>query len=869
MNKTSEIYNCLKELTYLISGNDIYNNIKLGFTTSEIAKKMNIGRSGVSRYLNRLVKEEKVIKVLGRPVLYSSKSVMEDICDVKFKKCVFLNSDDLISSLNSTEYDKLIENNSPQKNKGRIFSELIGSESSLNKQVKQAKAAILYPPKGLHTLLLGETGTGKTLFAEIMYRYAIEVGRLSEESPFIIFNCADYAGNPQLLLSHLFGYVKGAFTGANKDKKGLIDSADGGILFLDEVHRLPPEGQEMFFSIMDRGTFRRLGESHNTHKANVLILAATTESIDNTILKTFRRRIPCIIKFPNLAERDLDDRMKLIYNFFNIEAKNIKHPIRVSTEVLKLLLAYNCPGNIGQLRNDIQLICANAFSEFIISGKKYVDVKLSQLTDRFKEGIFTFNKDRKEIVKNFDLNSLNQVIFKGFENDSKDGLEKVLMNGKYSMEEDFYENLLRKSTEYFEKGTPVNIIKSNINKEIEKYFESKPYMKRKEKIYEEDILSKIASPEILEVIDSVLTDASGELGYKLDRRIVGALSLHIETLIEKVKSGDRISKPKINLKNVEIDREYKIIEEITNRLEKKINVKIPEEEVVLMAMFLSALKERNKLNYIGILVLCHGNSTASSMADAANTLLGVEHAKAIDMPLDEEVSKIYQKALNTVKKIDMGKGVLLLVDMGSLTTFSDIITDKTGISTKTIRMVSTPMVIEATRKSMLPDMTLDMLVDEVNGMSKYIGKGVTLKENDLNIDSMKDKTNRYIYSNEERLIELLDNVLVFINPTKCYELLKETLFKICSEINSKIDDGLIIKFQFHCAGMLERVLKGETLQYKNFENLKKSKEKLFNVIKESFRVIENSFGITIPDSELCYIVELIDMHYTIFTKPSH
>lgn len=57
-------------------------------------------------------------------------------------------------------------------------------------------------------MLLGETGTGKTLFAEIMYRYAIEVGRLSEESPFIIFNCADYAGNPQLLLSHLFGYVK-------------------------------------------------------------------------------------------------------------------------------------------------------------------------------------------------------------------------------------------------------------------------------------------------------------------------------------------------------------------------------------------------------------------------------------------------------------------------------------------------------------------------------------------------------------------------------------------------------------------------------------------------------------------------------------
>ena len=65
----------------------------------------------------------------------------------------------------------------------------------------------------------------------------------NKDYPFVTFNCADYFNNPQLLLSQLFGHVKGAFTGADTDKIGLVEKANGGILFLDEVHRLPPDGQ--------------------------------------------------------------------------------------------------------------------------------------------------------------------------------------------------------------------------------------------------------------------------------------------------------------------------------------------------------------------------------------------------------------------------------------------------------------------------------------------------------------------------------------------------------------------------------------------------------------------------------------------------
>ena len=131
-----------------------------------------------------------------------------------------------------------------------------------------------------------------------MYKFAKGTNNFKEDCEFIVFNCADYADNPQLLLSQLFGSVKGAYTGATENKKGIIEICDGGILFLDEIHRLPPEGQEILFSILDKGTFRRLGETNTTRKSDIMIIAATTESAESSLLLTFRRRIPMVIEIP-------------------------------------------------------------------------------------------------------------------------------------------------------------------------------------------------------------------------------------------------------------------------------------------------------------------------------------------------------------------------------------------------------------------------------------------------------------------------------------------------------------------------------------------------------------------------------------------
>ncbi|MDD3223548.1 MAG: sigma 54-interacting transcriptional regulator, partial [Clostridium sp.] len=267
MKRIDKIYN------YIISRSKDFKISDLkekgGFESSEISKELEILRNNVSMELNELLRQDKIIKIKTRPVLYIDRECVERLTNNKLEAGP-IEIKDINEILSGEDNKKDTENESP-------LDKLIGAKSSLHNQVEQAKAAILYPPNGLHTLIVGQTGVGKTLFANMMYKHAVYIKKLNEDAPFVVFNCADYYNNPQLLISHLFGHIKGAYTGADSDKAGIVEKADGGILFLDEIHRLPPEGQEMLFYFMDTGRFNRLGETERRRKSCVLIIGATTE----------------------------------------------------------------------------------------------------------------------------------------------------------------------------------------------------------------------------------------------------------------------------------------------------------------------------------------------------------------------------------------------------------------------------------------------------------------------------------------------------------------------------------------------------------------------------------------------------------------
>lgn len=197
MKRIDRIYNYIENNSKKFTKNKLLE-VK-GFSAQEIGEHLEILRSNVSRELNALCRNSKIIKIKNRPVLYFDRKSFEEILSVKLQDGLEEISD--IMEFASSEEVVRNEEQSP-------FNYLIGANTSLKNQIEQAKAALLYPPNGLHTLIIGSTGVGKSLFVNIMYQYSKYIKKLPEDAPFVVFNCADYANNPQLLLSYIFGHIK-------------------------------------------------------------------------------------------------------------------------------------------------------------------------------------------------------------------------------------------------------------------------------------------------------------------------------------------------------------------------------------------------------------------------------------------------------------------------------------------------------------------------------------------------------------------------------------------------------------------------------------------------------------------------------------
>lgn len=298
LSRRERVYLQLAEMTQQITMNRIDHFDFKEYDATGIGKCLNITMNNTCMELNSLVKDGLVVKILGRPVYFFAREELAQVTGVRLPQCIWENYAQFREALNAPEIVQreegfqTVETDAASKAAlGTSFSRFVGADQSLKKCIDQARSAILYPPNGLHTLIIGETGTGKSYFAEAMYDFAVETGMVNKNTKFVIYNCASYSENPQLLLSQLFGYKKGAFTGADRECPGIIDQADGGVLFLDEAHRLSPEGQEKMFLLIDKGIFQRLGETQNYRKAAIRIIAATTEDPQNALLSTFLRRI--------------------------------------------------------------------------------------------------------------------------------------------------------------------------------------------------------------------------------------------------------------------------------------------------------------------------------------------------------------------------------------------------------------------------------------------------------------------------------------------------------------------------------------------------------------------------------------------------
>ncbi|MDM9675444.1 transcriptional regulator DagR [Raoultella planticola] len=648
MRRIEVVLRELERLTQTISRDDLALGTS-AFTAEQIGFNLGLARNSVSKDLNQLWSDGLVIKTRGRPVFFLHRQATQALLDRPLTE-----SEREIGAIS----DLLPDRDLPPVSDP--FTLLIGHDRSLRDAVEKGKAAVLYP-HGLHVLLTGPSGVGKTFFAELMHRYDCEH---TDDSPppLVYFNCAEYANNPELLSSHLFGHRQGAFTGATESKTGLIEQADGGYLLLDEVHRLPYEGQEKLFSLLDKGEYRPLGASGPARSITVRLICATTEPVSSSLLRTFQRRIQVAIDLPGIRQRSLEEQLELIIGFLQRESRKIERSVSIDKTLLLWLLNKPLEGNIGQLKSDIQFLCAQAWASGMAAQH---DVLL--LDGKLADGATNPTQEQRMLVDalfngkpllSIDARTLPQL--------------KSPPGGDGGIEESdlFYSFLTREYVNLRNSNVPPAETLAILKNKLSSIFEYGLYIR------DSGTRSPRYGDQIEERVALLISYVEQILGFSLPENLVNPLRKHLLALIGYVQRG---LIPQLYSSSLILDRckdEYENATQLCRKINDLLNIQCPATEVVWLCLFLKECRHyRQRISAspdCGVILIAHGATTATSMAQYVNRVLERELFCAIDMPFEQSVHDTLD-ALIRLMQARRWQRLILIVDIGSLVHFGSTI----------------------------------------------------------------------------------------------------------------------------------------------------------------------------------------------------
>lgn len=611
------------------------------FTTTRIAADVNVSRSLASQYLNELVRDNLIVKVNTRPVIYLHKSAFERYLQVPLAASEYASMEALLRDAGVDER--------------RDFAKAIGHDLSLSSYVEQLKAAISYPPYGLPVLLVGEPGCGKAFLSHLAFEYGKNAGVLRASSKYARVNCTLYAGAAAGVFQRtVFG---------TSDVPGLTASVDGGVVFLENIDALDASQREFVLSMLDTQGKKA---TNSTQPARFFLSASC--ATDNAQMAALMRAVPVVVSIPPLRERTLEERTEFIRHFLRAQGRRVSANVSISRGALRTLVSASFDDNVDGLRSCIINCCSDAYASAV--GEK------NELT------ILSYNLPAPVLGSRVAQGDDSVLVSCEHTDASDDG----------ALRQRFLEAILSAFESFRDELISFGELLSTATAQVREY---QDYL---------NFECPVLNPRVLsyeQVLNAVFETVGVAHDVDLTRKSVRLLAqclgtqLWCDDVLARWKQEHAVSiQEMLALLSRHLRTTAAITEQIAGETKTALGLELDTlSRLMLMLDVNSTVSDSHSREVVGI-ICCHGYATATSMADAANRILRSHVFDAIDMTYDQQVTDVIRPLRRLIDRYSYCTTVVLLVDMGSLTELVSAVSSITDVDIVTINNVSTGLALE-------------------------------------------------------------------------------------------------------------------------------------------------------------------------------
>lgn len=583
------------------------------FTTAGLSKRLQVSRNLASHYLNDLVRANLVIKAGTRPVYYFSRRDLERLFQTSLPRASYASFDELLQERNVLELHD--------------FERAVGHDLSLASAIEKLKAAVKYPPCGLPVLVSGGKGTGKTLLSRLMCDYGKRTGVLGRDAAAVVVDAAAYAADPEALVRD--------FEGA-EGVGSLVERSQGGLVIIRDVERLAPSSQSFLISLL-------FGEGGVPRVQPPRLVFLTTCAPDDPAIAAMSRAVPVTVELPSLVMRTAEEREELVLGLFKAEGRRLGADVLVSRPAFNCLVEAAFEDNIQGLASCVTSVCAAAYLDH---SADTLEIQAYLLPG--------FVLDAASMAGELRRAGATELI----------DTTRALEHSGESRSVRAFSSMLETYRAYASGEVTAAALLDEAVVQVRDY---EDYL-----VFDYESTSERAAA-YERILAGIVDELNATYGLDLSKKSarVVARCIHVQ-----VHSGSRLAQWR-EANQTELAGLLAALlgasefgrfasERAGAMVEQALGVQLDVlTRIFLLVVVYEADRRQTRRQSVGI-VLSHGYSTATSIADAANRILKSRVFEAIDMKYDQEVKDIVAPLRELLDAYAFCNQIAILVDMGSL-----------------------------------------------------------------------------------------------------------------------------------------------------------------------------------------------------------